>query len=269
MLSRLSQPLNRRMMREYERVTKWRMALGAVLFTASMAAVWAAAELSRQSLDIPWERLDPASQQRLRDITEGSILSRDVHGITVKSRQPVFDFLIEHPDFAATAGRILGIVKYRIVQEREGVFWGDDAHGATGTFELMYARPGKRVYLARGTFVKRFLPTIYGRIVLVMTYEHRPDRTGDNRVISDVRGYLRIDNRVLGILARIAKPIVGPIVDKKVLRTFAAAAKLTEKAYDDPAALYHTLEASREIDKGDLREFRKALRCCADGSGPG
>ena len=131
----------------------------------------------------------------------------------------------------------------------------------------MYAEAGRRIYLAKGTFVKRFLPTIHGRIVLVMVYEYRGDQTGGSGVINDVRGYLRIDNPILGILARIARPVVGPIVDKKVLRTFAAAAKLTEKAYDDPAALYHTLEASREIDKSDLREFRKALRCCADGSG--
>ena len=86
-------------------------------------------------------------------------------------------------------------------------------------------------------------------------------------MINDVRGYLRIDNPILGVLARIARPVVGPIVDKKVLRTFAAAAKLTEQAYRDPAALYHALGASREIDTRELREFRKALRCCAeDGS---
>jgi hypothetical protein len=231
---------------------------------ALMVAASGAADLSRQSLDIPWKRLDVAAQQRLREVTERAIFFRDVLGITVKSRQPVFDFLIEHPDFAATAGRTLGIVKYRIVQERDGVFWGDDAHGATGTFELIYAGPGKRIYLARGTFVKRFLPTIRGRIVLVMVYEHRTDQTGESRVINDVRGYLRIDNPVLGILARIAKPVVGPIVDKKVLRTFAAAAKLAEQAYHDPAALYHTLGANREINKRDLREFRKALRCCSE-----
>ena len=246
---------------------KWRELSGAMVMAASMAAAWGAADLQHQRLNIPWERLNLASQRRLREVTEEAIFFRDVLGIAVRSRQPVFDFLIEHPDFAATAGRILGIVKYRIVQEREGVFWGDDAHGATGTFELMYAEPGRRIYLAKGTFVKRFLPTIHGRIVLVMVYEHRTDQTGESGVINDVRGYLRIDNPVLGVLARIAKPVVGPIVDKKVLRTFAAAAKLTEQAYRDPAALYYTLGASREINKSELREFRKALRCCAeDGS---
>ena len=68
----------------------------------------------------------------------------------------------------------------------------------------------------------------------------------------------------MGVGAGETKPVVGPIVDKKVLRTFAAAAKLTEQAYRDPAALYHTLGANREINKRDLREFRKALRCSSE-----
>lgn len=245
----------------------WRGLFGATLLVAAIVAAGAATDRQDQRLDIPWKGIEGASQQRVRDVTGHAIFFRELHGIPVKSSPTVFDFLLDHPHFAATAGRILGIVKYRIVKERDGVFWGDDAHGATGTFELMYAEKGKRVYLATGTFVKRFLPTISGRIVLVMSYEHRTDQAGESRVINDVCGYLRIDNRILGILARIAKPVVGPIVDRKVLRTFAAASKLTEQASHDPTTLYHSLEASPEIEKSELREFRRVLRCCAEDAG--
>ena len=248
-------------------MTTWRGLFGATLLVAAIAAAGAATDSQDQRLDVPWEGIAVASQQRAREVTEHAIFFRDLHGITVKSSPTVFDFLLDHPDFAATAGRILGIVKYRIVKERDGVFWGDDAHGATGTFELMYAERGKRVYLATGTFVKRFLPTIHGRILLVMAYEHRTDETGESHVINHVRGYLRIDNRILGILARIARPVVGPIVDRKVLRTFAAASRLTEQASHDPTTLYRSLEASPEIEKSELREFRTILRGCAEDAG--
>jgi hypothetical protein len=177
----------------------------------------------------------------------------------------VFDFLIEHPDFAAAAGRTLGIIRDRIVKEREGLYWGDDNHGATGTFELVYAASGQRVYLSKGTFVKRPLPTIHGRIVLVMAYEYQTDQGGESLVVNHIRGYLRIDNPILGVLARIAKPVVGPIVDKKVLRTFANASKLTERASSEPASLYRSLATSDQINQSDLREFRKVLPCCVDG----
>ena len=248
-------------------MTMWRALAGVILISAFMAAAWAGVNPREQRLEIPWGALDPVAQQQLRDVTERAIFSRETLGITVKGRQMVFDYLIERPDFAATAGRILGFVKYRVVKEREGLYWGDDAHGATGTFELVHAERGKRIYLAKGTFVKRFLPTIHGRIVLIMAYQHQTDQDGEDIVVNDVRGYLRIDNQILVILARIARPVVGPIVDRKVLRTFTAAGRLTEQASHDPAGLYRTLAASRQIGKAELQEFRKVLRCCAEASG--
>jgi hypothetical protein len=246
----------------------WRGLFGAAVLVASALGGWAADRPGQRLLDIPWASLDSVFQQRIREVTEHAIFYRDLHGIQVRSSPMVFDYLIDHPDFAATAGRVLGIVKYRIVKEREGLFWGDDAHGATGTFELMHAEAGKRVYLATGAFVKRFLPTIRGRIVLIIAFEPTTDHAGETSVINHVRGYLRIDNRILGILARIARPIVGPIVDKKVLRTYAAASKLTAQASHDPAGLLRSLETSPEIQKEELLEFRRVLRCCTDDAGP-
>ncbi len=249
------------------RVTTWRRVAGAIALAASMGSAWAGVGGRDQRLDIPWAVLTLPTEQQLREVTEHAIFSRDILGISVNSQPTIFDFFITHPDFAATAGRILGIVKYRVVKEREGLYRGDDAHGATGTFELLHAGEGKRIFLAKGTFEKRSLPTIYGRIVLVLVSQHLTDQVGGSRVTNDVRGYLKIDNPFLGILARIARPVVGPIVDKKVLRTFAAAGKLTERASNDPAAFYHTLAASQEIDKAGLREFRRLLRCCVEGRG--
>ena len=246
---------------------RWRRLAGAIALVTSLGSAWAAVGGRDQRLDIPWDVLTLAAQRRLRDVTERAIFSRDVLGITVRSQHTIFDFLIGHPDFATTAGRILGIVKYRVEKQQEGLYWGDDAHGATGTFELLHAEQGRRIYLAKGTFEKRFLPTIYGRIVLVLVSHHATDQIGESRVITDVRGYLRIDNPFLGILARIARPVVGPIVDKKVLRTFTAVGKLTEQVSHDPDALYRTLAASQEINKVELREFRRLLRTCVHGRG--
>jgi len=225
----------------------------------------AAAGLPPDRLDIPWEALDLASQRRLREVTDHAILSRDTVGVTVNSRQPIFDYLIDHPDVVADAGRVLKIVSYRVVKQREGLYWGDDGRGATGTFELIHVERGKRIYLSKGTFVKRLLPTIHGRMILIVAYDHRDGRHRHGQVITDVRGHVKIDNPILGVLARIATPVLGPLVDKQVHRTFAAVGKLIEQASNDPGAVYKTLAASPEMDPHDLQEFGKVFGCCPNG----
>jgi len=230
-----------------------------------MTLIAAAAALPPDRLDIPWEALDLASQRRLREVTDHAMFSRDTVGVTVNSRQPIFDYLIDHPDVVAGAGRVLKIVGYRVVKRREGLYWGDDARGATGTFELIHVERGKRIYLARGTFVKRLLPTIHGRMVLIVAYEYRDGRLRHGQVITDVRGHVKIDNPILGLLARIATPVLGPLIDKQVHRTFAAVGKLIEQASNDPGTVYKTLAASPEFPPHDLREFGMVLGCCPDG----
>jgi hypothetical protein len=225
----------------------------------------AAAGLPSDRLDIPWETLDHSSQRRLREVTDHAILSRDTVGVTVTSRRPIFDYLIDHPDVVAVAGRALKIVGYRVVKRREGLYWGDDARGATGTFELIHAERSKRIYLAEGRFVKRLLPTIYGRMVLVIAYDYRAGPTRLDQVITDVRGHVKIDNLILGVLARFAAPVLGPLVDKQVHRTFTAVGKLIEQASNDPEAVYRSLAGNPAIAPHDLREFVKALGCCPDG----
>jgi hypothetical protein len=121
-------------------MTTWRRLFGATLLVAAIAAAGAATDGQDQGLDVPWEGIAVASQQRVREVTEHAIFSRDLHGIPVKSSPTVFDFLLDHPDFAATAGKILGIVKYRIVKEWNGVLGG-------------------RCPCTTGTFDKRLLPT--------------------------------------------------------------------------------------------------------------
>jgi hypothetical protein len=43
--------------------------------------------------------------------------------------------------------------------------------------------------------------------------------------------------------------------------------EVTEHASHDPTTPYHSPEASPEIEKSALREFRRVLRCCAEDAG--
>jgi len=70
MLSRLSQLQNRRAKAETQHLTTRRGLFGATILVAAIAAAGAATDGQDQRLDIPWEGIAVASQQRARDATE-------------------------------------------------------------------------------------------------------------------------------------------------------------------------------------------------------
>jgi hypothetical protein len=188
-----------------------------------------------------------------------------VRGLTFRSHEPVFHYFLDHPDFAAAVARALQVARYRVEQRPGGAYWGDDARGTKGIFEVVYTDPHKRVLHAQGTHDTKWLPTIRARIVLILDFEHREGDDGRSHVINDLTGYLRVDNPFLDVLARLVGPIVGGAVDRKVARSFGIAAKVSERAYDDPGGFLQALRKAPDVDRRHLAVLAERLGQ-ADGS---
>jgi hypothetical protein len=201
---------------------------------------------------VPLERMPSPAQERVRDVVEHAVFERAVRGLTFRSHESVFLYFLDHPDFAAAVARTMRVAQYRVEQRSASTYWGDDARGAKGLLEVVYADPRKRVVYAQGTYDTNWLPTIHGRIVLMLEFEHHTKGDGHSYVTNDVKGFLRVDNRFLDALARLVGPIVVGAVDRKVARTAGIAAKVSERAYDDPKGFLQTLQESPEIDRGHL-----------------
>ena len=76
-------------------------------------------------LGVPLDRLDDEARGRAEAVLEGSLFSHRVTGLRSRSREPIFTFLLDHPDFAAAVARALRLGKYQ-VEARDDGFWGDD-----------------------------------------------------------------------------------------------------------------------------------------------
>ncbi len=208
---------------------------------------------------IPFERIPSPNQERVRDVVEHAVFARAVQGLSFRSHESVFLYFLEHPDFAAAVARALKVAQYRVEQRTATTYWGDDARGAKGLLEVVYADARKRVVYAQGTYDTEWLPTIYGRIVLLLEFEHQHGPDGHSYVTNDVTGYLRVDNAFLEVLARLVGPIVVGAVDRKVARSVGIAAKVSERAYDDPVGFLQTLQQNAEIDRRHLTALSARL----------
>jgi hypothetical protein len=208
---------------------------------------------------VPFERISQPAQQRVRDVVDHAVFERAVQGLTFRSREAVFLYLVSHPDFAAAVARALGVAQYRVEQRSANAYWGDDARGAKGIIEVVYADPRKHVVYAQGTYDTKWLPTIHGRLVLVLDFEHRTGPDGQSYVTNDLKGYLRVDNPFLDVLARLVGPIVVSAVDRKVVRSFGVAAKVSERAYDDPEGLLRVLQGTPDLDRDHLAALAALL----------
>jgi hypothetical protein len=202
----------------------------------------------------------PGPRAQLETLARDACVSTRVEGPKHSMRPDVFEYLLDHPDFASHVTRALGLARYKIWRDGDKL-WLDDGWGTRGTFTVVYAAPGMRLYHARGVFEQRFIPEMRGEAVAVFEYDFAPDgATGRSIVTTRATGYLQVDNRFLRTLGRVAAPFVQSKADKEtgqLLRVFARASRAIE---ENPAEVLQKVSERPDVPRPELDQFRGLLR---------
>jgi hypothetical protein len=214
-------------------------------------------------LGVPLTRLGDEARSRAETVLEGSLFSHRVSGLRSRSREPIFTFLLDHPDFAAAVARALRLGKYQ-VEARDGGYWGDDTRGARGLMRVLYADPGRRLMHLDGMYEGRGLPTIRGQMLLLIEFDHQDDPKGGTRVEVSITGHVRVDTPLVGTVAQLAttlaRPAVERAVERKVRRFFETVARVSRWAHDQPQEFWAALDGHPEIRQdATLVAFREIV----------
>ncbi len=229
------------------------LVLGTALFLLGSAAAQAVAPL----LSLP-RQVPSTERARLEEIAKNSFASTRVEFEPYAVRPEVWEYLLDHPEFATHVTRALKVARYRIWHDGADL-WVDDGWGVKGQFTIVHAERGMRVLYAHGQFEQKILPEIRGQAVGTLEYAFRRDDAGRTMVVTAASGYVQVDNPVLNALGKVAAPMVQAKADKEagyLLRTFARATRAIE---EDPARVYQLVSERPDVPRAELEEFRRVL----------
>jgi hypothetical protein len=194
--------------------------------------------------------LSADARRRAESVLARSLFAQRVEGLRFKSREDVFGFLVDHPDFAAAVARALRLGDYRITPREDG-YWGDDGRGAAGLIRVLHSEEGKRLYHLEGRYERRGLPTIEGQLLVLFEFRHEADDEGGSVVAASLTGHARIDSPLPAMVAQLvgalARPLVERQVERKVQRFFRTVARVSRWAHERPGDLAAALEGHPEV----------------------
>jgi hypothetical protein len=197
-------------------------------------------------------------QTRLAGIAQNASVKTRVDAEPFLTRRRVFEFLLDHPDFASQVTRALELGRLRIWPATEGFFL-DEGWGTTGTFRVVHAEAGRRVFYARGQHRLRMLPDIAGEAVVLIDYRYAPEGDRRDLVMTTVAAFLKLDSRILGSMLKLGGPIAQRKADheaRSLVRLFAKVSRAIEK---DPTAVYARLRERSDVSQTYLEGFRTLL----------
>ena len=204
-------------------------------------------------VDIP-----PDERARLERVAEAASVATRVETEPFLTRREIFEYLLDHPEFATHVTRTLRLARYRIWRTADGMFL-DDGWGATGHFSVVQAVAGRRVMYCRGVYRQAVLPTINGEAVAMIQYEVSPAGDGRDIVHATVSGFVKLDSGILALATKIVKPIAQRKADleaRRLMRTFARVSRAIE---DNPGDVYERLRQRPDVPARELEEFGRLL----------
>lgn len=185
-------------------------------------------------------------------------VSTRVEAQPFEARAELFEYLLDHPEFASHVARALRAARYRIWSTPEGLRL-DDGWGTTGAFRVIYAANGTRLFHARGEYRPAVLPAIRGEAVTIIEYTLTPAGSGLSLVRPTVAGYLRLDNRLVAAALRVPKPLVQRKADLEARRLLKVFARVSRALAEDPARVWAVLQARPDVPARELEEFGRLL----------
>jgi hypothetical protein len=207
---------------------------------------------------VDWSHVALRDRRLVEPVLATSQVAREVPNIVYPSRRDVWEYLLDHPDFAADLARVLREGKYRV--RRAGDHWNtEDGRGVSGVVRPVYAADGRRIYYLEGQYDSKWLPTLRGRAVLILDSSYTRAASGTPLADVSVMGYLRVDNVFVGALIAIARDFSSRTFDSKVRRFFGHVERVTRRAWEDPDGLIELMAARPDVDQERLAEFRRLL----------
>jgi hypothetical protein len=203
-------------------------------------------------------RLPEAARARVYPVTGNPSLAVKVEAEPFVARRDVFEFLLDHPDFATYVTRALKLARYRIWRTPAGLGI-DDGWGTVGTFELVHAAEGLRLMYARGVYHHKVLPDINGQAVVVIDYGSQPAAQGRSLISAAVSGFVKLDSRILTAASKMATSIATAKGEKEARRLVKLFARTTHAIESDPAGVFDKVRRQPDVPAAELEEFRRLL----------
>ena len=201
----------------------------------------------------------PADEtQRLRTVADAATVRGRVTGESFVIAADLFEYLVDHPEFASEVIRAFAKGRYRTWRDQDNL-WADDGGGAVGRLWLVHAGPQQRVFYLDGNYKPPILPAIKGRIVVVLDYPSEPAPDGKRLFTPMLTAYLKIDNIVVETASRILSAVAREKAEQLAKRLVRDVAKTARVIDQEPMRVRDELRRRPGVAPVDAERFGRLL----------
>lgn len=196
----------------------------------STAAVQKAA-----AADVPLDRLSPEKRARASEVIQKCSQFRRLPVLRYAVDQPVYHYLIKHPDVAVSTWRVMEISHFQMWQTGPAEYEAEAVDGSEGIADILYQDEKQTLMICEGSYHHILLPRPLQASALIWFRNSLTPHTGGTHIVTQhVDVFVHFPSAAVAGAAKVLTPVTNSLMDRNMFEVSLYAVMMSRAVRDDP-----------------------------------
>ncbi len=184
---------------------------------------------------LPFNQMTAANRQRAQKIVESCTQYRRLPTLQYSIDEPIYRYLLQHPDVAVSTWRVMGISRFEMWQTGPMEYEAKAVDGSEGVADILYQDANQMVFVCEGNYHNILLPRPLEAAALIwFRAVYAPGADGTHVVTQRADVFVRFPSPGLSTVARMLTPVTNSMMDRNLFEVSLYISMMSRAVRDEP-----------------------------------
>jgi hypothetical protein len=177
----------------------------------------------------------PASRQRAKKIMDDCSQYRRLPSLQYSIDEPMYRYLLQHPDVAVSTWRVMGISRFEMWQTGPLEYEAKAVDGSEGIADILYQDANQMVFVCEGTYHNVLLPKPLEASALIwFRASYTPAADGTHTVSQKADVFVKFPSSAFSAVAKMLTPVTNGMMDRNLFEVSLYSSMMSRAVRDEP-----------------------------------
>ncbi len=194
------------------------------------------AELEKKtSAALPMAQLSADNRKRVSEIVNDCNQYRRLPTLQYTVDEPMYRYLLEHPDVAVSTWRVMGISRFEMWQTGPMEYEAKAVDGSEGLADVLYRDKNQMLFICEGLYHNPVLPKpLQASALIWFRATFTPNAEGTHVVSQRADVFVRFPSNGVSAVAKVLSPITNPLMDRNLFEISLYSSMMSRAVRDEP-----------------------------------
>lgn len=214
--------------------------------------------------ELPLNALNQKNRLRAQHIIENTSQFRRLPSLQYTIDEPIYRYLLQHPDVAVSTWRVMGISRFEMFQTGPQEYEAQAVDGSEGIADILYQDANQVLFICEGNYHNVLLPKpLQASALIWFRAQYKPNAEGTHIVTQKTDVFVRFPSAGISTVAKMLTPVTNSLMDRNLFELSLYASMMSRAVRDEPEWVVQVAEQMEGVlpqRKGELINVARQAR---------